>query len=65
MKGQFGHEDLDWKELWSVQKSPASKATGNSRPGAYGQYVSTGDWRKRRWCLFSTDPFGKQAFFSD
>ena len=47
-------------EAWgSVQKSPSSKATGNFERGAYTQYVSTQNWRERRWRLFSTDPIGR------
>ena len=57
---------LDVQGLGAVQKSPPSKAAhGLQRPagrhhsgarGAYTEYVSTEQWRERRWRLFSADP---------
>ncbi len=38
------------------QKSPSSKAAALLARGAYSQYVSTAQWRERRWRLFSTFP---------
>jgi len=40
----------------NVQKSPSSKAAAILARGAYFQYVSTAQWRERRWRLFSTFP---------
>ena len=47
---------LDVKCFGSVQKSPSSKAAAIFARGAYTSYVSTEQWRERRWRLFSTDP---------
>ena len=40
----------------SVQKSPPSKAAAIVARRAYNSYVSTEQWRERRWRLFSRDP---------
>jgi len=45
----------------NVQKSPSSKAAAILTRGAYSQYVSTAQWRERRWRLFSTFPDGKEV----
>ncbi len=47
---------LEISVFGAVQKSPSSKAAARFRRGAYSQYVSTENWRERRWRLFSTDP---------
>ncbi|MEC4681864.1 MAG: hypothetical protein VST67_14370 [Nitrospirota bacterium] len=40
----------------NVQKSPSSKAAAILTREAYMEYVSTAQWRERRWRLFSTFP---------
>ena len=40
---------LDVRGLGSVQKSQSSKAAANLGRGAYTQYVSTQNWRERRF----------------
>jgi len=45
---------ISWREC--SKKSVSSKAAALLARGAYSQYVSTAQWRERRWRLFSTFP---------
>ena len=49
----------------SVQKSSSSKAAASFARGAYWHYVSTENWRERRWWIFSTDPLSKIEWTRD
>jgi len=44
------------KHVLAEAGSPSSKAAALLARGAYSQYVSTGQWRERRWRLFPTFP---------
>jgi len=47
------------KHVLAEAGNPPSKAAAILTRGAYSQYVSTAQWRERRWGLFSTFPWEK------
>ncbi len=49
------------KPVLAEAGSPSSKAAAILARGAYFQYVSTAQWRERRWRLFSTFPNKKNV----
>jgi len=49
------------KHVLAEAGSPFSKAAAFLVRGAYTQYVSTAQWRERRWRLFPTFPFKRRS----
>jgi len=47
-------EEMFKKHVLAEAGSPSSKAAAILTRGAYMEYVSTAQWRERRWRLFST-----------
>jgi hypothetical protein len=45
------------KHVLAKAGSPPSKTAAIVTRGGYAQYVSTAQWRERRWRLFSTFPW--------
>jgi len=52
------------KHVLAEAGSPSSKAAALLARGAYSQYVSTAQWRERRWRLFQHSHYGQKRLNS-